>query len=88
MSGKYFAGSGYAFGVLQPRGCGGLSAGFINDVIAGMCWAVSGEKVLIEDLVHSIHAGFEVCNFNFRADVTAAPIPNKAKLPGPYSTVA
>ena len=88
MAGKYFSGSGYAFGLLQPRGCGGLGAGYINDVIAQMCWAVSGEKVLIQDETHSIHAGFEVCNFNFRTDTTANPVPHKLSLPGPYSTVA
>lgn len=87
MSGKYFSGSGFASGLLQPRGCGGLGAGFVNDVIAQKCWAVSGQKVLISDIEHSIHAGFEVCNYNFRADTTAAPIPHRRALPGPYSTV-
>ena len=81
--GKYFSGSGSASAPKGGRGCGDLQSGHINDVIGMGCWKTSGEKVIIADIWMSIHAGFEVCNFNFRVDGTKSPVPMFASLPGP-----
>ena len=81
--GKYFTGRGAAAAPIGSRGCGNLSSGHINDVIGMGCWKTSGEKVIIAATWMSIHAGFEVCNFNFRVDGTKSPVPMLASLPGP-----
>ena len=81
--GKYFSGSGSASAPKGGRGCGDLQSGHINDVIGMGCWKTSGEKVIIADIWMSIHAGFEVCNYNFHTKGTSRPAVNPLQLKGP-----
>ena len=78
--GKYFSGAEFASAPIGPRGCKDLPGGYVNDVIYGMCWAVSGQTIKIGPTEFTIMQGFECTNFNFRVEGTQPPAPNKASL--------
>lgn len=82
--GKYLGSNEIASATIGPLGCAGLPGMYANDVVGKGCWAVSGEKVPIGDTYASIHAGFEIINFNFRVDGTSPSVPTQNSLPGSF----
>lgn len=84
--GRYFSVSpDDTFGPIGPRGCAGLPGGYVNDVIAQMCWAVTGQTIEIGDTAFSNQQGYECCNFNFRVDGSCCPAPFQGSLAGPIA---
>jgi len=68
-------------------GClGAGNAGFINDDLAGACWAVHAAPVIIGPSWMSVHAGFEFVNALYRSFGTLPSVATRAGLQGPVVT--
>lgn len=83
MSGKYIDGgkSPASFGP-GPKVCPDNQA-TAWDNITKACFAIYGVGIVIGDTSASVHAGFEVCNFNFHSSGTGRPAVNPLQLGGP-----
>jgi hypothetical protein len=80
---KYFPdNTGSASAPIGSPGCKGLPGGYINDTIGKMCWAVTGQRIVIGDTAHSVQAAAECCNFNFKVAATQSPVPTRFNLRG------
>lgn len=82
--GKYLDGdSGKTYETGSPNmACGGGQA-MAWDVNSQSCYKIYGVAVTIGDTVSSIHAGFEVCNFNWNMMDVRPSVVNVAQLGGP-----
>jgi len=60
--------------------------GYAWDEHAQACWMIFGKAVHIWETEHSIQEGFEVVNFNFRANGSQPPVPTQLDLPGSSDT--
>lgn len=49
--------------------------------LAKMCWKIAGRAVIIDDTYMSMHAGFEMANFNFHVDGYQPAVPNQFSFP-------
>lgn len=47
------------------------------------CFIVYGKRIEINDTENDIMAGFEIVNFNFHVNGTAAAVEHQMQLPGP-----
>jgi hypothetical protein len=53
------------------------------DNITKACFPIFGVGIVIGDTSASVHAGFEVCNYNFHTKGTSRPAVNPLQLKGP-----
>lgn len=63
-----------------------FEGGYAWDEHAQACWMLFGRAVKIQDIEHSIMEGFEVVNFNFRANGSAPAVPTNEDLPGEHNS--
>lgn len=81
--GKYFQEpTGNVTAPIMSPGCKGLPGGYINDTIGKMCWAVTGQRIVIGSRLHSVQAAAECCNVNFKVATTQSPVPTRFNLRG------
>jgi hypothetical protein len=59
--------------------------GLAWDEHAKACWKVFGKEIKIEETQHSIQQGFEIVNFNFHVESSAAAVSSGSELNGPSS---
>lgn len=77
------------FGIIM-RGCTSVGAVALDMTVLDpshipvppvpRCWQITGVKVPIGDTSASVHAGFEIVNFNFHTNGTQRSVPTKVNL--------
>ena len=68
--------------IMGPK-CEDLGAGYASDLILGVCIAVTGQTIRIEDTTDSVMEGFEIMNIWNRCDGTQCACADVSQIEGP-----